>query len=113
MNMPSLYEILNNAHDGEGMTALGREFGLTRSRNERAWLLPSSWRGPFRWLVSQAEEFWPIPASAGDREGDLRQAGIGLAVPGKAIRKDSDPLHLAVPLAPKHSARPQVHRAPG
>ena len=69
--MPSLYEILNNAHDGEGMTALGREFGLTRSRNEGAWLLPSSWRGPFRWLVSQAEEFWPIPASAGDREGNL------------------------------------------
>ena len=27
--MPSLYEILNNAHDGEGMSALGREFGLT------------------------------------------------------------------------------------
>ena len=25
MNMPSLYEILNNAHDGEGMTALGRD----------------------------------------------------------------------------------------
>jgi hypothetical protein len=34
MNMPSLYEILNNAHDGEGMTALGAEFGLTPTQTE-------------------------------------------------------------------------------
>ena len=34
--MPSLYEILNNAHDGEGMTALGREFGLTPTQTEAA-----------------------------------------------------------------------------
>jgi hypothetical protein len=36
MNMPSLYELLNNAHDGEGMTALGREFGLTPTQTEAA-----------------------------------------------------------------------------
>jgi hypothetical protein len=36
MNMPNLYEILNNAHDGEGMTALGREFGLTPAQTEAA-----------------------------------------------------------------------------
>jgi hypothetical protein len=36
MNMPSLYEILNNAHDGEGMTAFGREFGLTPTQTEAA-----------------------------------------------------------------------------
>src|SRR5262249_40631618 len=36
MNMPSLYEILNNAHDGEGMTALGAEFGLTPTQTEAA-----------------------------------------------------------------------------
>jgi len=36
MNMPSLYEILNNAHDGEGMTALGAEFGLTTTQTEAA-----------------------------------------------------------------------------
>jgi hypothetical protein len=30
--MPSLYEMLDNAHDGEGMAALGREFGLTPTR---------------------------------------------------------------------------------
>ena len=34
--MPNLYEILNNAHDGEGMTALGREFGLTQTQTEAA-----------------------------------------------------------------------------
>jgi hypothetical protein len=36
MNMPSLYEILNNAHDGEGITALSREFGLTPTQTEAA-----------------------------------------------------------------------------
>src|SRR5262245_29566178 len=36
MNMPSLYEILSNAHDGEGMTALGAEFGLTPTQTEAA-----------------------------------------------------------------------------
>ena len=34
--MQSLYEILNNAHDGEGMTALSREFGLTSTQTEAA-----------------------------------------------------------------------------
>src|SRR5262252_3700628 len=36
VNMPSLYEIFNNAHDGEGMTTLGREFGLTQTQTEAA-----------------------------------------------------------------------------
>jgi hypothetical protein len=34
--MPSLYEILNNAHDGQGMTTLGREFGLTPTQTQAA-----------------------------------------------------------------------------
>jgi hypothetical protein len=34
--MATLYEILNNAHDGEGMTALGREFGLTPTQTQAA-----------------------------------------------------------------------------
>jgi len=34
--MPSLYEIANNAHAGEGMSALGREFGLTPTQTEAA-----------------------------------------------------------------------------
>jgi hypothetical protein len=34
--MPSLYEILDNAHDGEGMTALGQGFGLTPTQTKAA-----------------------------------------------------------------------------
>src|SRR6266436_7724285 len=34
--MASLYEILDNAHDGEGMTALGREFRLTPAQTQAA-----------------------------------------------------------------------------
>src|SRR5262245_11470102 len=34
--MASLYEIPNKAHDGEGMAALGREFGLTSTQAEAA-----------------------------------------------------------------------------
>jgi hypothetical protein len=34
--MASLYEILDNAHDGEGMTALGRQFGLTPAQTQAA-----------------------------------------------------------------------------
>src|SRR5262245_38920293 len=41
--MPSLYEILDNAHDGEGMIALGQQFGLTPTQTEAvvAALLPA------------------------------------------------------------------------
>jgi hypothetical protein len=34
--MPSLYENLDNAHDGEAMTALGDEFGLTPTQTQAA-----------------------------------------------------------------------------
>ena len=34
--MASLYEILDNAHDGEAMTAIGSEFGLTPTQAEAA-----------------------------------------------------------------------------
>jgi hypothetical protein len=34
--MASLYEMLDNAHDGEGMTALGRQFGLTPAQTQAA-----------------------------------------------------------------------------
>lgn len=34
--MPSLYENFDNAHDGEAMTALGDEFGLTPTRGNAA-----------------------------------------------------------------------------
>lgn len=56
--MSSLYEILNNAHDGEGMTVLGREFGLTPTQTEAAVsaLLPAISTGlkqsRRRWMAS-------------------------------------------------------------
>ena len=59
-----------------------------------------------RGLVAQAEEPRAVPAGAGDGEGDLRQAPIGLAVPGKAIGQHGDPLHMAVPFAGQHGAGP-------
>jgi hypothetical protein len=34
--MPNLYELLDDAHDGESLTALGREFGLTPEQTESA-----------------------------------------------------------------------------
>jgi hypothetical protein len=34
--MASLYEILDNAHEGEGITALGRQFGLTPAQTQAA-----------------------------------------------------------------------------
>ena len=34
--MASLYEILNNSHDGEGIAALAREFGLTPTQTQAA-----------------------------------------------------------------------------
>jgi len=34
--MPSLYEILDDAHDGEGLSALGQQFGLTPAKTEAA-----------------------------------------------------------------------------
>ena len=34
--MASLYKILDDAHDGQGMTALGRQFGLTPAQTEAA-----------------------------------------------------------------------------
>jgi hypothetical protein len=34
--MASLYEILDDAHDGEGMNALGRQFGLSPAQTEAA-----------------------------------------------------------------------------
>src|SRR5262249_7292488 len=34
--MASLYEILDSAHDGEGMRALGQEFGLTPAQTQAA-----------------------------------------------------------------------------
>ena len=34
--MPNLYELVDDAHDGESLTALGREFGLTPEQTDTA-----------------------------------------------------------------------------
>src|SRR5262249_52021136 len=59
----------------------------------------------------QAEEPWSVPSSAGDCQGDLRQARIGLAVPGKAVGEHRHPLHLPVPFATHHRPGPEVRGA--
>ena len=64
-----------------------------------------------RWFVSQAEEFRSIPTRPRDREGNLGQAWIGVAIPGKAIGKHCHPLHLPVPFAGEDGAGPE-HRGP-
>ena len=43
-----------------------------------------------------------------DREGNLGQAWIGVAVPGKAIGKHCHPLHLPVPFAVEDGAGPKL-----
>src|SRR6478735_365370 len=68
--------------------------------------------GVFRWLVTQAKELGPAPTGASDGLGDLRQAPIGPAVPGKAIGEYSDPLHTAVPFASQHRARSHLRGLP-
>jgi len=56
------------------------------SPTDRLYPLGRKKRGPFH-LV-------PV-----DREGDLGEAVIGMAVPGKAIRHHHHPLRLSIPLA--------------
>src|SRR6202043_2553879 len=54
----------------------------------------SSWACSCRLLSTSAkpEEAWAGPAGAGHGKGDLRQAAIGGAVPGKALVQDHDAL---------------------
>ena len=56
---------------------------------------------------SQAEEAVAVPGCAGYRLGDLRKAGIGLAVPGEALFQDRH-LQLALPLADQQRSRSEI-----
>src|SRR5208337_4002207 len=59
---------------------------------------------PFRPLLkgrSQPEEPMAIPVRARHRLGDLREAAIGLAVPGETFVQDHHSFELAVPFAGK------------
>src|SRR6266403_3401160 len=55
-------------------------------------------------FVPEAKEARSIPSGAGDREGDLRQTVIGLAVPGKAVGHDHHPLRPSIPLPDENRA---------
>src|SRR6516164_1750105 len=63
-------------------------------------------------LVSQAKEAGTIPPRAGDRKGDLGQAVIGLAVPGKAIGQHHHTMRSPVPFSNQHGAWRQVGSLP-
>lgn len=59
-------------------------------------------------FVPQPEESRPVPARAGNRKGDLREAPVGFAIPDKAVSVDRYALHLAVPFAAECGTRPQL-----
>src|SRR5262249_2008806 len=89
---------------------VGRDAGVDRAAG---WLsqfrLVSAFMGGFfRRSVSQSKELRSIPAGSGDRGCGLRQAGIGFAVPSKAVGKHGYSLHTALPFASEHGAGLQV-----
>ena len=55
-------------------------------------------------FMPEAKEARAIPLGAGDSEGDLGQAIIGLAAPGKAIRQHHHPLWPPIPFPDEHCA---------
>src|SRR5258706_4661402 len=76
--------------------ALGSDLPL--KLGERQKHVEPSWPGlpcGLIFFVPEAKEARSIPFGAGDREGDLRQTVIGLAVPGKAVGHDHHPLRPA------------------
>ena len=53
-----------------------------------------------------------VPAGAGNGQGNLRQAGVALAIPGKALGEHRHPMHPAVPFAAQHGARTKLGSTP-
>src|ERR1700682_2457048 len=52
--------------------------------------------------MTETKEARTVPPGAGDREGDLGEAVIRLAVPGKAVGHHHHPLRLSIPLPHQH-----------
>src|SRR5260221_10323224 len=62
--------------------------------------MESSWPSLSRrsiFSIPEAEEARTVPLGACDGEGDLGEAVIGLAVPGKAVSHHHHPLRLSIP----------------
>src|SRR6202162_744021 len=55
-------------------------------------------------FIPKAEEARTVPLGAGDGEGDLGEAVISLAVPGKAVSHHHHPLRLSIPLPDQNRA---------
>src|SRR6267154_5414086 len=63
--------------------------------------MESSWPSLSRrsiFSIPEAEEARTVPLGACDGEGDLGEAVIGLAIPGKAVSHHHHPLRLSMPL---------------
>jgi hypothetical protein len=75
--------------------------------------MPRSSCRHLRLLVSQPKEPRSIPATAGDGERDLREAGIGVAAPGEAVGKYGDLVHPTIPFATENGAGPNLGAPPG
>ena len=69
-------------------------------------------RGSVGLWRSQAEEAMAVPGCAGHRLGDLRQAGIGLAIPGEAFLQNHHAFELPVPLADEQRPRSEAGPIP-
>src|SRR6266436_2141551 len=54
--------------------------------------------------IPEAEEARTVPLGARDGEGDLREAVISPAVPGKAVSHHHHPLRLSIPLPDQNRA---------
>jgi len=59
--------------------------------------------------LAESEEAMTVPVRSGHRLGDLGQAAIGQAVPGKALLEDHDPFEFAFPLTDKERAGLEVN----
>src|SRR5258707_11482230 len=63
--------------------------------------MDSSWPSLSRrsnFSIPEAEEARTVPLGACDGEGDLGEAVISLAIPGKAVSHHHHPLRLTIPL---------------
>jgi hypothetical protein len=49
-------------------------------------------------FIPKPKKAGATPFGSGDREGDLGQAVVGLAIPGKAVSHHHHPLRLSIPL---------------